>query len=114
MRSMNRREMLSAIFGKIEPTNTLQTEIKEIVIGRIGDFPLGEKRLFSDFQVYIESMPEGMRAKSSQIDGQYFSIRMNQFGELIVNRSENWTEEDIFSVITNEPVKLSKLKSEGA
>lgn len=114
MRSMSRREMLSTVFGKAKPTTSLQTETKEMVIGRIRDFPLGEKRVFSNFQICVEAFPEGMRAQSSQIDGQYFAIRMNQFGELVVNRSEVWVEEDIFSVITNEPVKLSNLKVEDA
>jgi hypothetical protein len=86
--------------------NVATTEAAEFVIGRIVDFPLGEKRLQELNQVAIESLPEGLRAQSTENTNQFYSIKLNQIGELIVNRMELWPASKVFSILTNESVYL--------
>jgi hypothetical protein len=86
--------------------NLATTEIPEFIIGRVVDFPLGEKILHEPHQVIIESLPEGLRAQSTENKNQFYSIKLNQIGELIVNRMEIWSADQVFSILTNEPAYL--------
>lgn len=73
----------------------------EVVIGKIADFPVGKKKKLERFHLTIESFPEGLRARSNHSNSQnkFYSIKANQFGELIVNQSEDWPAQLVFSIL---------------
>jgi hypothetical protein len=90
----------------------------EVVIGRIMKFPLGEKKFLPQLHLAIESLPEGIRAQSTQSinsnrqDKEFYSIKVNQFGELVVNFKEIWSENQVFSLLTNEPTYTDSPREE--
>ncbi|HEY8270611.1 MAG TPA: hypothetical protein VIG33_06950 [Pseudobdellovibrionaceae bacterium] len=99
MNTMTRRDFFLGTFSKAE-TKT------ECIVGRISDFPIGKSKSLTALQVEIESLPEGLRARSLENERCFYSIKMNQIGELIVNRRELWPENQAFSILTNEQTSL--------
>ena len=113
MSPVNRREFfIKALKGTDIGRNVATTRSSEFVVGKVVDFPLGEKRLLEPYQVTIESLPEGLQAQSIENDNQFYSIKLNQFGELVVNRMEIWPATRVFSILTNEAIYLN-MSSEG-
>ena len=105
MSSFNRREFfLRNPVKNFDATEKIENS--EVIIGKIADFPVGEKKLFEKFQLTVESFSEGLRARSSHnsCQNKFYSIKANQSGELIVNQSENWPAELVFSILTYGPV----------
>lgn len=98
MTSMSRRDFFLKSFRK--PENP------EIIIGKIFDYPLGEKRILTQAKMIIESLPEGLRAQSLEEENKFYPIKTNHVGELVVNRAETWTKAQVFSVLTNESIYL--------
>lgn len=82
-------------------------ENPEVVIGKIADFPVGEKKLIEEFRLTIESFSQGLRARlNNSKENTFYAIKANQTGEIIVNRSENWPAELVFSILTYEPTSF--------
>lgn len=108
MKLMSRRDLFFKTLEAVKPREPVTPDCREIIVGRVVDFPPGARKLLFEKEVYIESLPEGLRAQSAQCENQYFLIRTNQFGELIVNLKEEWPAETVFSVMTNEPSGLDK------
>lgn len=82
-------------------------ENPEVVIGKIADFPVGKNKLIEEFRLTIESFSEGLRARlNNSNENTFYAIKANQTGELVVNRSENWPAELVFSILTYEPTSF--------
>lgn len=102
MKTLSRREFfLKAIAkdGNLQSKKNIKNS--EVIVGRIADFPVGEKKILTSLQVVIESFSEGLRAQSIKDDSQFYSIKSNQTGELIVNYTEIWPANQAFSILTN-------------
>lgn len=98
MTAMSRRDFFTKSFRKAENP--------EVIIGKIRDFPVGEEKVLDKFKIVVESLPEGLRARSAEDKNIYFSIKTNQVGELVVNRAEDWSPAHAFSILTNELIFL--------
>jgi hypothetical protein len=98
MTELSRRDFFLRTFKR--PENP------EIIIGKIFDFPLGEKKILCQAKMIIESLPEGLRAQSTEEENKFYPIKTNHVGELVVNRAETWTKAQVFSVLTNETIYL--------
>lgn len=77
-----------------------------IRIGRWRDFPIGESRILGPQGLLIESLPEGLRARSESSGGKCFGITADPFGELAVDPSEIWDEGMVYSIMVAGPVRL--------
>ncbi len=77
-------------------------------IGKIADFPVGETKSFPLHAMVVESLAEGLRARSLENDGCCYAVKTNQIGELLVSRDELWPENMIYSILKNEAVCLTK------
>lgn len=107
MSSFSRRELFLGSLKKNSGTSGLQQQEKsEVVIGKIADFSVGEKKLLAQHQITVESFSEGLRVRSNNNKNKFYSIKANQSGELIVNRSENWPPRLVFSILTYEPTEF--------
>ena len=95
------------IASESETKTILSVDKENFVIGRLKDYPLGEKRLIVSRQIFVETLPEGIRVQSSNNPEQFFSVKLNSQGELIVNKKEVWSADIVFSMMTNEPVRLN-------
>lgn len=106
MSSMSRRNFILGILtgtGKNPVGKNLETS--EFLIGRIADFPVGQVKCLPQLDMTIESLPEGLRARSAS-GRPFYSIETKQAGELIVNRAKIWPSSQVFSVLTSEPAYL--------
>lgn len=113
MSSLSRREFFIGNLAKKFHANE-KVEKPEVVIGKIADFPIGEKKLLEKYQLTVESFSEGLRARSSSFSGKdkFYSIKANQLGELIVDRSKSWPAELVFSILTYEPTDFDSPKED--
>ena len=102
MSVMTRRNLLFGVFSQ-KPE-----EVKKIIVGKLKDFPVGENKLIELQKVLIESLPEGLRAKSILNGEQYFGIEMNSRGEVVVDFSKTCSADEVFSIMTNERIRLNK------
>jgi hypothetical protein len=116
METMARRTFLFGAFSKenapVKPdicNESLQGMQKNplLKIGKVRDFPLGKEKPTQDGSLIIESLPEGLRARSSIEKNQYFAINANQYAELIVNRQEVWPANRVYSIMTGEAQDLN-------
>lgn len=98
MTSMSRRDFFINSFRK--PQNP------EVIIGKISDFPVGENKILDKFKILVESLPEGLRVRSTEDQNNFFSIKTNKIGELVVNRAEPWPISQAFSILTNDSIFL--------
>lgn len=76
------------------------------MIGKIADFPVGREKPFDSGLLIVESLPEGLRARSTGNDFLYFEIKAGPIGELMVNRAEIWPANRVFSIMTAGPASL--------
>lgn len=109
MSSMSRRAFFLGNFasGK-SPQCSHDSEQPRVTVGRITDFPIGEKKEILQSQMIIESLAEGFRARSIRDHNIYYSIESNQYGQLIVNCDILWSEDQVFSIFSNGPTCLEK------
>jgi hypothetical protein len=106
---MSRRDFFLSRFAKAGMKKNVDIfHNPEVVIGKIVDFPIGKKILLSSMGVQVESLPEGLRVQSTTNERQFYPIRANQVGELIINRRENWPASQVLCLLTNEPACLEK------
>ena len=113
----SRRNLFQGVFGLVanskptasesEKKTISSVDIENFVIGRLKDYPLGEKRLIVSRQIFVETLPEGIRIQSSNNLEQFFSVTLNAQGELTVNKKEVWPADIVFSMMTNEPIRLN-------
>ena len=122
MSALSRREFFLGSADKFFSKKNLKNSIEikkiekpEVVIGKVYDFPIGKKKLFQDLDIEIESFAEGLRARAidttQEVNKQifyaikqiFYAIKSNHLGELIVNRSEVWPAELVFSILKFEP-----------
>ena len=109
MKALSRRELL--LCGSTRAATTGHEEQRadsEVIVGRVRDFPPVGKKILPSSRLEVDSMPEGVRVRSCDNAGQYFSVSMNARGELVVNRSIHWTAGDVYSVLTNGPIQLHR------
>ncbi len=102
MSQMSRRDLLLGSFFK-KPN-----EAKKIIVGKLKDFMVGEQKILERDQVVVESLPEGLRAKSISNCKLFFCIELNSRGEIVVDFSKTCSAEMIYSVMTNETIRLNK------
>lgn len=98
MTDMSRRDFFTKSFRKAENP--------EVIIGKISDFPVGKEKVLEKFKIVVESLPEGLKARSTEDNNNFYSIKTNQVGELVVNRAEDWSPSHAFSILTNELIFL--------
>lgn len=112
MSAISRRNFLFGAFSRKSglATNNIPTTKTEEVIGRISDFPLGAKKQLPAFQIYVESLPEGIRLQSCLCPDQFFGVKTNLYGEIVVDYSKHWPSDMVYSMMTNEPVRLNNNK----
>ncbi|MEO6096052.1 MAG: hypothetical protein ABIW76_10295 [Fibrobacteria bacterium] len=109
MKPIDRRDFLFGAFH----ASPQAAPAGPVDIGRISHYPLGEERLAGSGTVMVESHPEGLRARSYRpglaggIADQYFAIRSDPSGGLIVDRSETWPADRVYSILTGEPARLN-------
>lgn len=75
-------------------------------IGRLADLPAGETRRFASGSILVESLPEGLRARSGERGGPCYEITANPIGELSVDLSRTWNEDTVFSIMIGGPTRL--------
>ncbi len=119
MSTLSRRAFfVGKYIGK--PAKIVKSENPEVMVGKIADFPVGEKKLLEKFQLVMESFSEGLRARANSNDNsnennnknKFFAIKVNQSGELVVNRSEYWLETQVFSILTYGPTSFDTLQED--
>lgn len=76
-------------------------------MGGIGDYPVGETRTLPVGEILIESLPEGLRAISSDGSGRHFAIVGGPHGGLLVDCARVWPAHRVYSVMTGEPAEIS-------
>ncbi len=81
-------------------------ESPEAIIGNLFDFPIGKKREITSLDVIIDSLPEGLRAQSTKDNNQYYGLKENQSGELVINRLESWPANRVYSSLINGPTEI--------
>lgn len=106
MKSLSRRDLITGVFGKTKSDLHLSPVTSEIVIGQLQDFPVGMINEFHHLQMTVESLPEGIRVGQINDPSQWYAIKINRFGQLVVNPNEKWSEDTVFSPMTGEPIKL--------
>lgn len=109
MKTNNRREYALGflkLFSE-EDASTKNGSKKEVVIGKVSDFPLGVKKNLDAQQICVESLPEGLRVQSSKILNRFYGIKLSSMGEIVVDYSQVWAADEVFSIMTNEPVRLN-------
>lgn len=113
MSSLSRREFFMGNLVKKFYADE-KIENPEVIIGKIADFPIGEKKLLEKYQLTVESFSEGLRVRSNCFNskGKFYSIKANQSGELIVDRSKSWPAELVFSILTYEPTDFDSPKED--
>jgi hypothetical protein len=102
MSQWSRRDLLLGAFAK-KPV-----EARKVIVGRLKEFPVGEQKTIAREQILIESLPEGLRAKSTSKSELFFGIEMNSRGEIVVDFSRTCLPDEVFSVMTNETIRLNK------
>lgn len=75
-------------------------------IGKIADFPVGSEKLLGSATLLVQSLSEGLRARSNPEGQIYYALFANQTGELSVNRNITWPADMVFSIMTGEPTRL--------
>ena len=68
---------------------------------------MGEEKLSGSGTLWIESLAEGLRARSVGPENRYYAIQSGPNGGLTVNRLESWPMEKVYSIMTGEPVSLN-------
>lgn len=116
----SRRNLFQGIFGLVANTKSENAPLEkdptpianaeEFVIGRLKDYPLGEKVMIVSRQIIVETLPEGIRVQSSSNPEIFFSVKLNTQGEITVNINKTWSADMFFSMMTNEPVRLNNNK----
>ncbi len=118
MSSVSRRDFLLKPLTQIQnglrecqsniPThNPLQAKLAtKIIIGKISDFPFGEKTEILNLELSVESLPEGLRVQSRQNLNDYYSLQTNRQGQLVVDLQELWPANQVFSLLTGDPATL--------
>ena len=81
-------------------------------IGRWPDFPIGETRKAGPRAILIESLSEGLRARSGNPGGPCYAIASNAVGELSVDMSVTWKQDRVFSIMLGGPVRLETYPEE--
>jgi hypothetical protein len=112
MSAISRRNFLFGAFSRKSglTINNSSNAKTEDVIGWISDFPLGVKKQLPSFQIFVESLPEGLRIQSCLCPDQFFGVKTNLYGEILVDYTKNWPSDMVFSMMTNEPVRLNNNK----
>lgn len=78
-----------------------------IPIGGIAGYPVGEIRPMPEEGILIESLAEGLRARSLERGGPHFAIASAPYGGLVVDRARIWPESTVYSVLTDGPADIS-------
>ncbi len=117
MKSMNRRTFLFGAFAKnpsrVEnPDEKILDQNPFFKIGKVADFQIGQEVSFRERSIVIESLPEGIRVRSTKKHNCYYAISTNKLGELFVNRGEAWSQNQVFSIMTNESTCLNTFREE--
>ena len=126
MKLMDRRKFLFGAFSSNQASNAFAStppglavmpnaDLGPVEIGNISRFPLGGERVAGSGTVMVESFPEGLRARSYSLGftkggvTRYLAIRSNASGGLIVDRSETWPADRVYSLLTGEPARLNSI-----
>jgi hypothetical protein len=127
MERMNRRSFLlggfkgtlpdrssgaSPAVGAGEGSDGIGAAVSVFKIGRLADFPTGEIRRFEPGSIFVESLPEGLRARSGERGGPCYEITANPTGELSVNLARTWNEDTVFSIMIGGPARLDSYMEE--
>ncbi len=105
MRKFSRRDLFS--LNRELTLNPVVTEKNtDVVVGRLFDFPLGEQKILPALNIIIESLPEGLRAHSTENIDQYYALKENTSGELVLSLKELWPANRVYSFLTNAPIDL--------
>src|SRR5690606_15254252 len=123
MRAMGRRGFLSGAFlqpppnppkpdgGSLSdgpPSEVGRTHRSRFIpIGGIAGYPVGETRTIPEEGIQIESLAEGLRARSPERGGPHFAIASAPFGGLVVDRGRIWPASTVYSVLTDGPADIS-------
>lgn len=99
----------SGALGASGPSGTAAAVFK---IGRLADFPTGETRRLESGSILIESLPEGLRARSSECDGTCYEITADPIGGLSVNMARIWNEDTVFSIMIGGPARMDSSMEE--
>ena len=107
MEAMARRDFLRGAFIASAKVKTKEVERKPIVrIGKIADFPIGHETHSDSGRLVIQSLPEGLRARSAENGMLYYGIEAGPAGDLLINRAEIWPANRVFSIMTGGPASL--------
>lgn len=118
MKALNRRDFLRGAFlrahaaeaaaacGSDPQPASCRATGKRLPIGRIADFPVGETRRLSEAGLEVESLPEGLRARSLAQPAAYHRITAGPTGELIACLGEAWPGDWVYSAMINGPTGL--------
>jgi hypothetical protein len=83
---------------------------RRVPIGRVADFPPGGTRILAADGLAVESLPEGLRARSIHAGGGWFAVGADGTGALHVDRGLEWPEDRVFSIMTGEACRLEDRK----
>jgi hypothetical protein len=84
-------------------------EPRRIPIGRFADFPPGRTRILAAEGLAVESLPEGLRARSIDADG-WFAVGADGTGALHVDCGLEWPADQVYSIMTGEACRLDDRK----
>lgn len=77
-----------------------------VMIGRIGDHPVGGTVRIPGRGIEIESLPEGLRARLTGGGSRCAAIRSGMAGHLFADPAEPWPEDMVYSMLINGPIRL--------
>lgn len=109
MKANNRREYALGFLKLFteDSESSKSDSKKEVAIGKVSDFPLGIKKNLDAQQICVESLPEGLRVQSNKDSSRFYGIKLGSKGEIVVDYSQVWAADEVFSIMTNEPVRLN-------
>jgi hypothetical protein len=81
-----------------------------IEIGGLADLPAGESRSFGAGAVLLESLDQGLRARTT--DGACRAILADAYGRLSVDLGIPWDDDTVFSIMIGGPVRLDASREE--
>lgn len=113
MKPMDRRSFLLGMFsflkdGKDEEENVPAgaAPCAVLKIGRVADYPLGAVHPLPSRPVVIESLPEGLRARSTKDPHRCYALGMEAGGAIMLSLEEPWPPNRVLSILTCEPANL--------
>lgn len=104
-----RRDVLFGAFqGKEKEChdNATLKKIAKVSVGRLKDYPVGSHRVLSEWGVIIDSLPEGLRVISAEDEDRCYAVQVSSQGELEIDFERLCSRDTVFSVLTNEPIRL--------